>query len=200
MLTVGVNPAGVETRLAEGGLECPACGGVLRRWGWARSRTLRDGQAGVRVRPRRSRCGSCGVSHVLLPVFALVRRADVVTVIGEALAAAAAGAGARRAAELVGRSVETVRGWLRRFRSRAHRLRLLFTAVLVDAASDPVPPAAAASPLADAVSAIAGAARAAGSRWPDVVGEVPVWRFAAAVSDGRLLAPGWPPEVQPSRV
>jgi hypothetical protein len=140
---------------------------------------------------------------VLLPSFALARRADVVDVIGQALAVVARGAGARTAAEQVGRPVETVRGWVRRFRERAELLRVVFTVLLAEVAPDPVMPAAAGHPVADAVSAIAGAAVAARSRWPGLVGgnvgEVPVWAFAAAVSHGRLLAPGWPPGVSSSR-
>jgi uncharacterized protein DUF6431 len=195
VVTVGLDEGRVELALVAGRLVCPGCGGVLRRWGWARRRLLRDAGGGAWLRPRRSRCGSCGLSHVLLPPIALLRRADVVAVIGRALALAAAGAGARTVAKVVGRSAETVRGWLRRFRARAERLRVVFTALLVDLAPDPVPPAAAGNPVADAVAAIAGAGVAARSRWPGVVGEVPVWGFAVAVSHGRLLAPGWPPEL-----
>jgi hypothetical protein len=124
-------------------------------------------------------------------VFALLRRADVVTVIGAALAAKAAGAGARTVAAAVGRPVETVRGWLRRFAGRAEAVRVVFTALLVGAGVDPVPPAAAPSVFADAVAAVAGASVAVASRWPDI-GEVPPWLLAVAVSGGRLLAPGWP--------
>ena len=191
MLTVGVDAARVEDRLVEGGLVCPGCGGELRPWGWARTRVLRDESGSVLLRPRRSRCGSCGVSHVLLPVFALLRRADAVSVIGAALAVAAAGAGARRAAAVVGRPADTVRGWLRRFAHRAERVRVVFTALLVKVGVDPVPPAAMVSVFADAVAAIVGVSVAARSRWPGV-GELPVWALAAAVSGGRLLAPGWP--------
>lgn len=193
MVTVGLGVVDVESRLASGELRCPACEGALRPWGWARERLLRDARGGALVlRPRRSRCRSCGLSHVLLPWIALLRRADLVDVIGQVLAAMAGGAGARKAALQVGRSVETVRGWMRRFRARAEQLRVFFTALLVEVAPDPVPPAAAGNPVADTVCAIAGAAAAARSRWPDVVGEVPLWSFAAAVSHGRLLAPGWP--------
>ncbi|MGW6739314.1 helix-turn-helix domain-containing protein [Streptomyces sp. NPDC055025] len=103
-------------RLAAGELICSACEGLLSRWGWARSRVLRDGTGGLAVvRPRRTRCVSCGIPHVLLPVFALVRRADTAEVIGAALAAKASGAGVRVIAEQLGRPVGTVRGWLRRF-------------------------------------------------------------------------------------
>lgn len=191
MLTVGADAARVEERLVGGGLGCPGCGGSLRPWGWARVRVLRGDVAPVAVRPRRGRCRSCGRSHVLLPVFALSRRADVVTVVGAALAAKAAGAGVRVAAAAVGRPVDTVRGWVRRFAERAEAVRVLFTALLVDVGVDPVPPAAAASAFADAVAAVAGASAAVASRWPDV-GEPPPWLLACAVSGGRLLAPGWP--------
>jgi hypothetical protein len=124
-------------------------------------------------------------------VFALLRRADVVGVIGAALVARAAGAGARRAAAVVGRPVETVRGWLRRFAHRAEAVRVAFTALLVKVGVDPVPPAVTSSVFADAVAAVAGASAAVRSRWPDV-GELPLWALASAVTGGRLLAPGWP--------
>ena len=191
MLTVGANAAGVEGQLAGGELECPCCGGALARWGWARTRVLRGGRGPVRLRPRRARCAGCGGTHVLLPVFVLLRRVDLVEVIGAALAAKAAGAGARSIAAAWGRPADTVRGWLRRFGSRAGRVRLFFTRLLVDVGTDPVPPAPAPCVFADAVAAVAGAVAAAVSRWPGI-GEVPPWWLAVAASGGRLLAPGWP--------
>jgi hypothetical protein len=145
----------------------------------------------VMVRPRRTRCSSCRVSHVLLPVFALVRRADLVEVIGAALSAKAAGAGARPIAAGLGRPVETVRGWLRRFAARAEVLRAWFTVLQVDIGVDPVPPAATRTPFADAVAAVLGAVVAARSRWPRIAGVSPWW-WASAASAGRLLAPCWP--------
>lgn len=169
------------------------CGGVVITVGLG-AETAAAGQRGLGAVVAAAAV-AVRLSHVLLPSMALVRRADVVDVIGQALAAAAAGAGTRRAAEQVGRSVETVRGWLRRLRARGKQLRMLFTALLVEVGPDPVPPAVAGNPVADTVSAIAGAAASARSRWPGVIGEVPVWRFTAAVSHGRLLAPGWPPDV-----
>jgi hypothetical protein len=54
-----------------------------------------------------------------------------VGVIGAALAARAAGVGTRRAAAVVGRPIETVRGWLRCFAHRAEVVRVVFTALLV---------------------------------------------------------------------
>ena len=98
---------------------------------------------------------------MLLPVFALLRRVDLAEVIGAALAAKAAGAGARSIAAALGRPAETVRGWLRRFGSRAGRVRACFIRLLVEVGVDPVPPAQAPSAFADAVAAVAGASVAA---------------------------------------
>ena len=191
MLTVGADAAEVEARLVAGLLVCPGCAGPLAPWGWARVRSLRGAAGPVVVRPRRARCSSCRVSHVLLPVFALLRRADLVEVIGAALSAKAAGAGARTIAAVLRRPVETVRGWLRRFAGRAEALRVWFTVLQVDIGVDPVPPAAARTVFADAVSAVLGAVVAARSRWPRV-GQVSPWWWASAASESLLLAPSWP--------
>ncbi|AVZ77141.1 hypothetical protein SLUN_00830 [Streptomyces lunaelactis] len=194
MLTVEADPARVEVRLMRGELVCPGCAGVLRPWGWARSRVLRDASGGpVVLRPRRTRCVGCDMSHVLLPVFALVRRADLAEVIGSALAAKATGTGARVIAERLGRPVETVRGWLRRFASQAERVRRFFTVLLVDTGVDPAAPGPARTAFADAVSAVVGAWWSVASRWPQV-GKVSPWLVACAVSGGILLAPSWPLE------
>jgi len=191
VITVGANPAEVERSLAAGEMECPSCGGVLRRWAHARPRVLRGERGPVRLRPRRARCAGCGATHVLLPVFALLRRADLAEVIGAALAAKALGQGVRPIAAVAGRAVGTVRGWLRRFGARAELVRVFFITLLVATGVDPVPPAAGRSPFADAVAAVAGAAVAALSRWPGI-GKVTPWRVASAASGGRLLSPGWP--------
>src|SRR5581483_11854457 len=152
-----------------------------------------EGGTGWRLRPRRARCAGCRRTHVLLPVFMLARRADAVTVIGAALAAAAAGLGHRPVAERLGRPEATVRGWLRRFASRAEPLRAGFTALAC--VLDPYPrlPGPAGSPAADAVAAIMAAAVAAGRRWGRDVLALPAWELAAAVSSARLLAPGGTP-------
>lgn len=127
---------------------------------------------------------------MLLPVGVLVRRADTVVVIGAALVGAAAGWGHRRVAEWLGRPAATVRGWLRRFRTRAGPLREGFTALLCAVEADPVLPAAAGSEVADAVAAIAAAAAAVTRRWAVLTGlTVSPWLVAAAVTSGRLLAP-----------
>jgi hypothetical protein len=54
-------------------------------------RRLRGSAGLVEVRPRRARCRSCEATHVFLPAIGLVRRADVVEVIGLALEMKAAG-------------------------------------------------------------------------------------------------------------
>jgi hypothetical protein len=192
VVTVGGDAAAVEQRLVEGRIVCPGCSGVLAGWGHARVRSVRDSDGVVRVRPRRARCANCGATHVLLPVGLLLRRADTAVVIGSALTARASRAGYRRIAAALGRPVETVRGWLRRFSGRVEAVRRLFTVLLRAVAADPVMPGPAGSGWADAVVAIGAAAAAVAGRF--AVFTVPAWQWASAVSGGRLLAPGWPTE------
>src|SRR5712672_1988299 len=128
VLTVNGDRDEVERQLAGGELACPSCGGVLGGWGNGRQRPVRtaEGPDAVLV-PRRSRCRGCGATHVLLPAWCLLRRADEGAVIGSALQAAAAGAGHRTIAAGLGRPASTVRGWLRRFAGRAEEVRVFFT-------------------------------------------------------------------------
>lgn len=183
VLIVRSDAARVESELAAGTMGCPACGGVLGPWGFARSRWLRAEGSPVELRPRRSRCRSCKRTHVLLGDVALVRRVDVVAVIGTALLAAARGAGFRRAAELVGRPATTVRGWLRRARAMAARIREHFTrwAHALDASLPAIEPAG--SSLGDAVGALGIAARAA----IVALGPRSAWSWASVLSGGWLL-------------
>jgi hypothetical protein len=194
VLTVGVDRDDVERRLGAGGLACPACSGVLAGWGWARERGVR-GPGGVvwRVMPRRAICRGCRRTHVLLPVTCLSRRADEAGVIGIALEAKAAGAGHRSIAVMLGRPPSTVRGWLRALAAAAGQVRRSFTALAAGLAADPLLPAPAGSPVADAVAAVAAAAAAAARLL--AVAEVARWRLAAAVTCGMLLAPAWPHEM-----
>lgn len=193
MVTVEVDVDAVERRLAAGELSCPACSSVLAGWGRARARQLRGPDGPVRLCPRRSRCRGCRATHVLLPVTALLRRADAAAVIVSALAAKAVRrVGFRRIAAELARPAETVRGWLRRFVERAEAVRAVFTVWLRAIDADPVMPDAAGGGFADAVTAIAAVATAITDRF--ALPEVSLAETAVAVSGGRLLAPGWPGE------
>jgi hypothetical protein len=201
VLTVGKDAVQVERRLAAGLLGCPGCGGRLGPWGHARLRVLRaDDGLGWRCRPRRARCVDCGRTQVLLPVSALVRRADVAVVIGAGLVLAAMGWGHRRIAARLGRPVATVRGWVRRCRARAESLRSAFTALLVGLDPLAVLPEVADCPVGDAVAAIVAAAMATARRWGALVIALSPWEVAAAVTWGGLLAPsGTPMSINTSR-
>lgn len=199
MVTVEIDPVVVEQRLGAGELVCPSCAGRLTGWGRARTRVVRGPDGPRTVTPRRSRCSRCRVTHVLLPVVLLVRRADTAAVIGAALTARAGGQGHRRIAAALGRAPDTVRGWLRRFAARAEPVRAVFTGWCRALDPDPVLPGPTGTAWADALAAIHAAVRAVHARFgaPDDdalagVVVVPVWPVAVAVSAGRLLAPGWP--------
>ena len=193
MVTVEADVDQVERRLAAGELGCPSCGGVLTGWGRARPRQLRGPHGPVELCPRRSRCTGCGMTHVLLPVTALLRRADTAAVIVSALTAKATSrVGFRRITADLVRPAETVRGWLRRFAERAEALRSVFTVWLRAIDSDPVMPGGAGGGFADAVVAIGALAGAIGRRFS--LPTVSLAETAVAVSGGRLLAPGWPGE------
>jgi hypothetical protein len=145
----------------------------------------------VVLRPRRARCAACGVTHVLLAVTCLLRRADTVEVIGSALAARADGEGHRRIAERLGRPFSTVRGWLRRFAGRVEAVRSFFTVLMVRVEVDPVVPSAAGTPWGDALTAIAAAWQAVRTRFG--VGAVTAWQSVCAATGGGLLSPSWLP-------
>ena len=81
-----------EADLGAPELTCPHCPGQLRRWGFARTRSLRSfGGGRVWLRPRRVRCANCRVTHVLLPALAPPHRAYTIDLVGQALLASAAG-------------------------------------------------------------------------------------------------------------
>jgi hypothetical protein len=189
VLTVGNDAARVERMLEEGSLCCPVCGGRLARWGYALERVVfGPGRSGRAVRPRRSRCRGCGVTHVLLPARLLLRRADEAPVIGAALAAAARGQGHRRVAAELKVPEDTVRGWLRRAAGRAGQVREVFTKAAAALSADPVPLEPAGSPLADALVAVAAVAAGAARRWPGLLAVSP-WEIVSAVTNATLLAP-----------
>jgi hypothetical protein len=190
MQMVEADAASVEARLLAGQITCLGCGGELRPWGFARWRTLRDRGRPVRLRPRRSRCRGCRMSHVLLPTLVLLRRVDLAAVIGAALVARHVERRSR--AEVVraaGAPWDTVRGWLRRFEERAVGIRAEFAALAQgwDAELSPIEPRGSAA--LDALEAIGVAAAAAVHRF----GPTPLWNLVAGASGGRLLANTSPP-------
>lgn len=198
MLMVDVDAAGVEQKLRVGDYACPVCDGQLRPWGFARRRTLGRGDERVRLRPRRSRCKACFLTHVLLPVACLLRRCDLAEMIGRGLALKVAGWGQRRIAVHLGIPVSTAGDRGRRFEELAEVLRAHFTALAyrLDASLGAIDPRG--SPLTDALEAIAAAAGAAARAF----GPAPLWHFASGAFGGRLLAhtsPSLPPTVLPRR-
>ena len=188
MLTVGLDAAAVENELCAGLLGCPAttCGAVLGPWGWGRERLVRG--AG-RLRPRRSRCRGCRRTQVLLPVSVLLRRADAVTVIGEALVAKAGGVGHRPIAAGLNRPPSTVRGWLRRIAVVAPQVLAVLAAAAAELGTEFTPPAVTVGPVA-AVVELLGALAAAVAR--ELGGSCSPWRLAAVLTGGWLLAPTGP--------
>ena len=196
MVTVEVDPERVESRLAGGGMSCPSCqDGVLVRWGFARARRV-VGSAEP-VRPRRSRCRMCAVTHVLLPVTLLLRRAYVAELIWEAVVAKAAGAGHRLIGHRLGIPGSTVRGWLRVIAGRAEVVRHWFIVVAVTAGVDVSIPKATGSGCGDVLAAVEAARSAIAARFGErsVIGAVTSARAVVGCSGGRLLAPGWPTQL-----
>ena len=192
---VGTDSADVELGLASGKIACPTCGGILGPWGNARPRLIRFHGRSRWRNPRRSRCRQCGKTHVLLPNDLLVRRRDGIDVIGDALTRTSKGVGFRKIAKELDRPPETVRGWLRAFRSGAEKVRTHFTrwAVDLDSESFEIPPTG--TTFGDAVGAIAAAGSAAVRKG---ITDDP-WHFASAVTIGGLLCNTTCPWAGPQR-
>lgn len=142
MRSVEADAACVEQRLLSADYACPVCEGELRPWGFARWRIVGRGDELVRLRPRRSRCKACRLTHVLLPVACLLRRCDLAEMIGRGLALKVAGWGYRRIAASLGIPASTVGDRGRRFEKMAGHLRVWFTALLyfLDPSFGAIPP------------------------------------------------------------
>lgn len=177
-----------ERQLASGELACPDCRGELRPWGHARIRRLRTRHATRQLRPRRACCRGCGRTHVLLPGVCLLRRADAVEVIGEAVVANVAGQGHRPIAARLGRPEATVRGWLRRFRARAAQTanRAVAWIYRLDVTAFRIEPARNDTPAAFALEALGRAVMAAERRLGVRPG--PPWQGVSSLCSGRLLS------------
>ena len=201
MVTVEADVVRVESRLAAGGIACSACqGGVLGGWGYARARQIR-GLSHVH-RPRRARCRACAVTHVLLPVTVLLRRAYAAEQVWAALAARADGLGHRGIGVVISVPAATVRGWLRRAADRLELVRNWFLGIAVSAGVDVVIPDATGCPWRDARAAVETATAAIRFRFGPVglLDAVRPHGVAVAASGGRLLAPGWPTTAGPTRI
>jgi hypothetical protein len=198
LLNVSLDPVVVERQFDAGELLCPeeGCGGVLRRWWWARPRIIEVGLSGrgasrVQVRPRRGRCRRCGRTQVLLPAGLFSRRADAGAVIGLALMLAAVGLGFRRSAVLLGRPESTVRDWVQAARLVTGVAGVLFAAVAVTVGPDAagVRPRKVGPGLVGVIGAAGWMAACLADRGRQSV--MPWWVAAAAVCRCRFLQASW---------
>ena len=184
------DPGQAEAALVAGTLACPGCTRPLRPWGHARARTVRDhGHTTLALRPRRARCRTCRVTHVLLPAAVAVRRADTTAVIGAGLLASARGSGYRRIAVQLDRPLSTVRRWIRAVRDPEHVEWLRAQGVQWLAQLDHdvlggLRPEA--TRLGEALTALAAAAVTLRVR---VAPRVPAWTLIGQITRGRLLGP-----------
>ncbi|MHB8313661.1 MAG: helix-turn-helix domain-containing protein [Candidatus Dormibacteria bacterium] len=122
---------------------------------------------------------------MLLPTVMLVRRRDVVEVIGEALQARFVDKRSRKTvADEAGVQLPTACNWFRRFADRAPEIRAAFTTLAHDLDAGLGPIESRGSPAADALEAIGVAGAAAARR----LGPSPLWAFVAGASNGMLLS------------
>lgn len=117
---------------------CPTCHRRLVGWGgywrWLRAPLLVE-----RIWIRRARCAACRRSHALLPDLLLVRRLDVVTIIGTALLLKLVNdVGLRPIAEQLDVPHTTLRTWWQRFRARSPTLLATCTSLAVTLEGTPI--------------------------------------------------------------
>lgn len=174
--------------LARRTVPCPDCGGILRPWGRARPRTVRDADGGeLVVRPDRARCTGCRATHVVLDAALLPRRAYTARVIGHALLGAARGRGHRPIAAELAVPADTVRSWLRRARRSAHQLWTIGVQAVVALDPEALPTRDRPDALAHAVEALVAAALTARKQLGP--NEAELWSHIAVLTRGRLLVP-----------
>ena len=187
MQTVRGDEADVERRLRRAVLRCP-CSGVLGPWGHARERLVRSGSGCRLVRPRRARCRSCGVTHVLLPAWLFSRRSWAGVVMWACVLARAAGVKIAAIAARAGVAASTVGSWLRRIGGRAEWWRQLLMgvlAVLGPGARRVVP---AGSLLADVLAVLDAVLAALRTRDPEMA-TLTAWELASHLTRAHLFAP-----------
>jgi hypothetical protein len=141
------------------------------------------------------------VTHVLLPVTLLLRRAYLADLIWAALTAKANGGGHRLIGARLGIPASTVRGWLRVMTERAEAVRHWFVAITVAVGVDVSIPKATGSRCGDVLAAVGAAQEAIEVRFGErsVIGAVTPAHVAVVCSGGRLLSPGWPRAPKPVR-
>lgn len=164
--------------------DCPRCGGAMSWWSGYR-RFVRAAGASRGIFVPRARCAACRKTDAVLPAFVLCGRLDVVETTGAALEAVVGGvSGVRPAAAAAAVPHTTARDWLRRFRARSAALAVGFAALAVELGGDVV--AGLSHTAGHGLAAITAAFEVARALpgW-DRLGR---WRFASAVSGGRLLA------------
>jgi hypothetical protein len=163
---------------------CPSCAGRMVFWSGYRRHVRACGRCRKIFVPR-LRCGGCGVTHALLPAFVLAWRLDAAEAVGTVLGGVAGGAcGVRPAAARLEVPYTTARGWCRRFTARGPELGVAFAALAVELGGEPIRPAADAGRFALAAIGVAFAAASCLPGWAGL----DLWRFASAVTGGRLIA------------
>ncbi len=187
MLAVGDQPELVEARLLEGRLWCPSCAdGVLGPRGFASEHELRCPDGRRRLRFRRARCRACKATHVLVPTSTLLRRLDMVEVIGAALLAKVAGLGHRRIAGALGLAATTVRGCFAASAAGQPSYGRWPPCWRIDTTPNLGPIGARGSPSADAVEALGVAAAAVVRRFGPVRSP---WQVISALTGTLMLPP-----------
>ena len=130
------------------------------------------------------------MTHVLLSVTLLLRRAYAAEVVGAALLARAGGHGHRRIAAALQVPAATVRGWLRVMSARLEAVRVRLWQVAHRAGVDIVVPQALGSGWRDLLAVLGAATAVVTGRFGrfGVLGVVTAWQVAVACN--RLIAVG----------
>ena len=186
-MTEVFDAAAARIALARRKLGCPDCGQPLRPWGHARERAVRDLDGALaRVRPDRSFCTGCDVTHVVLDAGLLPRRAYAAGLIGQALVAAALGSGHRRIARELAVPAGTVRGWIRGARRSAAELRITGIRTVVAFDQDALPTRVRPDELGCALEHLGAAASVLGRRFG--LQHTSLWARINVLTRGCLLA------------
>jgi hypothetical protein len=154
-------------------------------WWSGYRRFVRSGGVSRAIFVPRVCCGACLQTDAVLPAFVVCGRLDAVETIGVVISdVVGGGGGVRPAAAAVDVPYTTARGWVRRFVVRASGLSVGFAALAVELGGEVV----------SGLGNIAGVALAAidaaflAARELAGWGALGRWRFASAVSGGRVIA------------